>query len=311
MTFHYPAVFWTFVLVPVTLIAYAYWQRRRLTYRRAWTSDDMMPNVMQHRAGLRRHIPPLLYLLGLVSLLVAMARPEAVLALQRREGTVVVVMDSSNSMLAEDMEPNRLEAGRRAAIRLLDGLPENFRVGVVAFAGRAQVLSRPTVDRRALQRALREIRTASGTAIGDGLAAALAMRPQTPPLDGPPLAVVLLSDGNNTTGARGPIEIARRATRLEIPIHAVILGDPGAPAGARGDPRPPSARTLEAIAEATQGRLFSAASSGDLEQIYSDIGTTVSTVREQQEITVFFVGAAAALLLTAAGLSVLWFRRLP
>jgi len=91
----------------------------------------------------------------------------------------------------------------------------------------------------------------------------------------------------------------------------VTLGDPGAPAAARGEPRPPSERTLEAIARLTAGRLFSATSSGDLEQIYADIGTTVSTARELQEITVVFVGAAAALLLAAAGISVIWFRRVP
>lgn len=302
---------WAFLAVPVALIAYLDWQRRRLSYRRTWASDAMSPNVMPRPVGARRHVPPALYLLGLASLLVALARPEAALAVQRKEGIVVVVMDSSNSMLAEDMEPNRLEAGRRAAARLLDGLPAKYRVGVVAFAGRAQVLSRPTVDRVALKRALDGIRTASGTAIGEGLAKALAMRPDEAPLDGPPLAVVLLSDGNNTTGAHQPQEVARQAERLEIPIHAVTLGDPAAPPGAPGEPRPPDERTLEAIAEATEGRLFSATTSGDLAQIYADIGTTISTVREPQEITVMFVGAAAALLLAAAGLSVIWFRRLP
>ena len=311
MTFKYPTMLWAFVAVPVVLIAYFSWQRRRVTYHRAWASDAMAPNVMPRAAGQRRHVPPLLYLLGLVSLLVALARPEAALALQREEGTVVVVMDSSNSMLAEDIVPNRLEAGRRAAIRLLVGLPGKFRVGVVAFSGRAQILSRPTVDRAAVERALDGIGTASGTAIGEGLAKALTMVPETPPNEGPPLAVVLLSDGNNTTGARGPLEIARTAGRLNIPIHAVTLGDPGAPAAARGEPRPPSERTLEAIARLTAGRLFSATSSGDLEQIYADIGTTVSTARELQEITVVFVGAAAALLLAAAGISVIWFRRVP
>lgn len=311
MSFQWPAMLWAFLAVPVAAIAYLGWQRRRLYYRRAWASDAMSPNAMQRPPGRWRHVPPVLYLLGLMSLLVALARPEAALAVQREEGIVVVVMDSSNSMLARDVEPNRLEAGRRAAVRLLAELPARYRVGVVAFAGRAQVLSRPTVDRAALERALNEIKTASGTAIGEGLAKALAMRPDEPPREGPPLAVVLLSDGNNTTGARGPQEIARRARRLEIPIHAVTLGDPATPPGPQGQPRPPSESTLEAIAEATEGRMFSATSSGGLAQIYADIGTTISTVREPQELTVMFVGAAAAFLLAGAGLSVIWFRRLP
>ena len=311
MSFQWPAMLWAFPAVPAAAIAYLAWQRRRLYYRRTWASDAMSSNVMQRPAGSWRHVPPALYLLGLVSLLVALARPEAALAVQREEGTVVVVMDSSNSMLAGDVEPNRLEAGRRAAVRLLDELPAKFRVGVVAFAGRAQVLSRPTVDRVALKRALDAVKTASGTAIGEGLAKALAMRPDEPPLEGPPLAVVLLSDGNNTTGARGPQEVARRARRLEIPIHAVTLGDPAAPPGAQGGPRPPSERTLGAIAQATEGRLFSATTSGGLAEIYADIGTTISTVREAQEITVMFVGAGAAFLLATAGLSVIWFGRLP
>lgn len=311
MSFRWPVMLWALLTVPVAFTGYLAWQRRRLAYRRTWVSDAMGPNVMRRRAGPRRHVPPALYLLGLAALLAALARPEAALAVQREEGVVVVVMDSSNSMLAEDIEPNRLEAGRRAAARLLDGLPAKFRVGVVSFAGRARILSRPTVDRPAVERALDGIRTASGTAIGDGLSKALTMRPEEPPVDGPPLAVVLLSDGNNTTGAHGPQEVARRAKRLGIPVHAVTLGDPAGPPGAPGGPRPPSERTLKAIAETTRGRLFSAGSSGDLAQIYADIGTTVSTVRESHEITVVFVGAAAALLLAAAGLSVFWFRRLP
>lgn len=310
MSFQLPAMLWGLVAVPVVLAAYLAWQRRRVAYRRAWATEAMVPNVVQ-RPGPWRHIPPALYLLGLASLLVGLARPEAALAVQRKEGIVVVAMDSSNSMLADDIRPNRLEAGRRAAERLLDGLPSRFRVGVVAFAGRAQILSQPTTDHAAVRRALGRLRTGPGTAIGDGLAKALTMRPEREPHDGPPLAVVLLSDGNNTTGERQPQAVAGQAQRLGIPIHAVTLGNSDAPPGAQGGPRPPSEKTLRAIAEATRGRLFSASSGDDLGQIYADIGTTISTVRAPQEITVVFVGAAAALLLAAAGLSVIWFHRLP
>ena len=311
MRFQLPAMLWGLVAVPVALCAYLVWQRRRVAYRRAWATDAMGPNVVRRPAGWWRHVPPALYLLGLAALVVGLARPEAALAVQREEGIVVMAMDSSNSMLADDIRPNRLEAGRRAARRLVEGLPARFRVGVVAFSGRAQILSRPTVDRVAIGLALDGLRTGSGTAIGDGLAKALTMRPAAEPRDGAPLALVLLSDGNNTTGVTDPHEVARRAKRLGIPIHAVTLGNPAASRGATGGPRPPDEATLAAIAEATEGRLFAATSQGDLARIYADIGTTIATVREQQEITVMFVGAAAALLLAAAGLSVVWFRRLP
>jgi Ca-activated chloride channel family protein len=210
-------------------------------------------------------------------------------------------------MRAGDVAPSRLEAAIDSVRLLLRELPDRYPVGLVGFSNRAKILSVPTSDRVAVTRALESIELEQGTAIGDGLMRARDLA--TAPRERAPTVAILLSDGNNTTGQTDPLEAARALRQSRIVVHSVVVGRPQRTP--RTGPRPSNDALLKDVAETTGGRFFAAASGGDLDAAYRDLGSRISTVRQQTEITAAFVGAAAVLLLCGAGLSLLWFNRLP
>jgi Ca-activated chloride channel family protein len=342
MTFLSPEMLWGLLLVPAALALYVVAQRRRMRFAVRFTNLDLLANVVHRSPGWRRHLPTLFYLGALAALVFGLARPEATVLVPREQATVMLVIDVSGSMNATDVAPTRLLAAKRAAQSFLDQLPREFRVGVVSFAASAQTQSEPTRDRAAVRRVLQLLDANGGTAMGDGLERALDVRraagaPQ-PPSSSPtpsdaapsaapvpatddqlPLAVVLLSDGANTSGATEPLEAADNARELGVPVFTIALGTaegtitvPGGTRGAlRTMPVPPDPETLRQIAEITGGGFFEAPTESDLRAVYNDLGSRIGFVEELQEITVLFAGLGLVLIVLGGGLAVLWFNRLP
>jgi Ca-activated chloride channel family protein len=216
-------------------------------------------------------------------------------------------------MMAEDVEPSRLDAARSAAQRFLDEVPDEARVGAVAFSTDPHTIEPPTDDRGKVEDVLDSLNADGGTATGDALAAALGLVDNGPAAKRPPAAIVLLSDGETTIG-RDPIPVARAARRLHIPIHTVALGTSDAtirtPTGSL-IPVDPDPETMRRIAEASGGRAFQAENADDVSRIYEALGSRVATKKEQREITVAFAASGGLLLAAAAAVGLRATARLP
>lgn len=303
VSFESPSALWVLAALPLLLVAYLVFQTRRNRRAEPFATAPMMPNVVPASPRWRRYVPLALYLLGLAVLILAVARPQRAMSVPRERATVVLAIDSSRSMEAVDVPPTRIEAARSAARSFLDDLPSKFQVGIVSFARRARILSRPTVDRVALGFALDSLETKPGTAIGDGIMSALDSRPEGRDV---PLVVVLLSDGDNTTGT-DPLEAAERAAGMNVKVFTIAFGGD---APGTGVP-PPDDGTLRQVAEATGASFFDAPTAADLHDVYKDLGSSITIVREKREVTTSFIGAGAILLLLGGGASALWFNRLP
>jgi Ca-activated chloride channel family protein len=267
MSFREPVMLAGLILIPLAAMAYLSMQRRRRREAATFANPALLPNLVTARPGWRRHIPPLLVLLALATLVVALARPQRTVAAPQRAATVMMVTDISGSMNANDVEPDRLTAAVRAAKRLTDELPDTFRLGMVTFADYAQVQSPPTTDRGPVRAALDRLQAEGGTAMAVGLQRAIELaRTPVPDERGTgtrrlPSVLVLLSDGKDTQSSISPLEVAREAQRLKIPIFAIALGKPTGDVEVRdqfgGIQRihvPPDSATLREIALRTGGR---------------------------------------------------------
>jgi Ca-activated chloride channel homolog len=320
MSFASPFILWGLLLLPVALIAYWLVQWRRIKYAARFTNLDLLANVVDATPGRRRHLPALLALAALAALIVAMARPQTVVAVPRDDATVVLTMDSSASMTATDVPPTRLDAAKSAASSFLDRLPERFRVGLVSFSSTVSVLEEPTEDRDAVRTSLDSLEGDVGTALGDAILASvdLAPTPEEREQSGKPLfAVLLLSDGANSTGSE-PLAILDEAKEAGVPIYTIALGTPDGTVEITNDygetqtyDVPPDPETLKRVAEETGGRFFEAPTEADLEAVYEEIGSQVSYEDEERELTAAFAGAGAVFLLIGVSLSALWFGRIP
>jgi Ca-activated chloride channel family protein len=336
MTFATPLALLALLLIPLVILALVLARRRRIRYAIRYPALDVLAGVVEReRRG--RWIPAALLVLALTALLLGAARPMARVPVPRDEATVMLVLDVSGSMNADDVEPTRMEAAQRAASRFLDRLPARFQVGLVIFSSEAETLVPPTTDREAVRSALGTLNANGGTAMGDGLARALdvieAARqeasnggagagggppttadPTTPaPTDPnaqqpavPPAVTLLLSDGANSAGG-DPFIQAERARQLRVPVYTIALGtaggvlrQPNAFGGTRIQPVPPDPDSLARIAETSNGRFFEAPSSQNLTAVYDSLGSRIGFRMEEREVTVAFT-AAGLLLLAAAG----------
>ena len=322
MSFATPLVLWGLLLIPLGLIAYWLVQRRRSKYAARFTNLDLLVNVVDATPGRRRHLPALLALAALAALIVAMARPQKVVAVPREDATVVLTMDSSASMKATDVAPSRLDAAKSAATTFLDDVPDRFRVGLVSFSSAVRVLEEPTDDRDAVRSSLDSIQGDIGTALGDAIEASVALADNPNATEDnvgekPLFAVLLLSDGANTTGSE-PLAVVDEANEAGVPIYTIALGTPSGTVDVTDDYGetqtvnvPPDPATLKQIADETGGRFFEAPTEADLQAVYEEIGSQVSWENDERELTAAFAGAGAVFLLLGASLSALWFGRIP
>ena len=251
MTFADPYLLIALVAIPVALVAYVVFARRGRRAARAAANPALWPNLMARRPGWRRHVPPVLLLLALASLLVGVARPQALMASDQKQTTVVLAVDSSNSMAAKDVNPSRIAAARAAARELIKGLPKNARLGLVSFARDVRVLQAPTDNRAAFSNALAHLTLRGGTTLGTAIDRSVAsLRASHPALKG--RAIIVISDGKSTEGTRSPIAAARAAKAAGVRVFTVSLGTAGGtvngerPAGRRAArPDDAAARRLD------------------------------------------------------------------
>jgi Ca-activated chloride channel family protein len=289
VSFASPTLLIGLVLIPIAVALYVRSERRPQSFAPA----KLLPSVAPNRAGRRRHAAILGYGLALGALLVALAKPQATVAVPTEQARVMIVTDRSGSMLAEDVAPNRLAAAKRAAATFLDAVPDEVRVGAVAFNQEPNVLQSPTRDHDAVREALESIRAAGTTATGDAITAAL------DGLEGEaPAAIVLLSDGKSVRGS-DPVQAAQEAREREIPIYTVALGTAQGTIDG-GEPVPPDPQTLAEIAELTGGRAFAAGDVEALDQVYERLGSQVATEKRKREVTSLFAGGALALMVLSA-----------
>ena len=317
MTFTWPLALVALAAIPVLVALYLDRDRRRVAAQAEFGNPDLLPNVVDREPGRLRYLPPLIMLVALVFLIVGVARPHATVSVPREEATIVLAMDVSRSMKANDVEPTRLDAARTAAKTFLDEVPEKFRVGVVSFATRAAVGVAPTEDRELVVTALDTLAPGEGTAIGDAVALSLRVgQPQGENVEAPPRAIVIMSDGARDGGQVEPAEAAQQAKRQGVPVHTVLVGTPEGvveeelTGGFRRIIRvPPNPETLEQVAATSGGTFFQAPDAEGLQQVYEELGSRLGTREEDREITDVFAAIAIALLLAAATISVFLLRR--
>jgi Ca-activated chloride channel family protein len=322
VSFASPLYLLALALVPVALAAHIAARRRARRYAVRFPGVATLAPLLPRASAWRRRLPLALFLSALAALGLALARPHATVAVPQEQASIVLVTDVSRSMLAEDVDPSRLEAARSAAQRFLKEVPDAARVGAVAFSTEPHTLEPPTDDRAEVEALIDNLSADGGTATGDALVAALEMvndeqqddEGDRPNRRGrPPAAILLLSDGETTTG-RDPTDVARVARHQNIPIHTVALGTRGAtietPTGAT-IPVPPDPETMREIAEISGGRAFQAEDADDLSRIYESLGSRVATKTEEREITVAFAASGGLLLLAAAALGLRGTARLP
>jgi len=313
--------YWLLALLALPLLVGAYVLRegRRRQGATVWTTPALLPNLVDRSPGVRRHLSPVLLLVGLAAMIVGLARPHATLTVRREEATVLLAMDVSRSMGATDISPTRLQAAKTAALHFVSKVPDKYRIGAVSFSTRAQVAVAPTVDRRLTRAAIEDLHTGEGTAIGDAvaLAASLGKRQHVGGVV-PPTSVLLISDGARDGGRRTPIAAARQARAMHVPVYTILLGTPNGvvhhtlPGGYTETIRvPPSAQTLQLIARTSGGEFFTASNDKRLDEVYDGLRSRLGHKRQSREVTDLFAGGAAVFLLVAGTLSAFWFRRVP
>ena len=313
MTFAWPPALLGLALVPAFGALYVFQQRRRKRYAARFTNLALLREVAGPGPGVRRHIPPAFFLAGLAALLVSLARPSMVMAVPRDQASLMLVLDVSGSMNAQDLQPTRLGAAQQAAKQLVSGLPSGAQVGVVAFSDQAYVVDPLSPDTTAAQRALDALRANGGTAIGDGLNLALdqlAQRPTDAQGERGPAEVVLLSDGESNLGMP-PATAAARAAQEGVRVDTIGIGTRGQRVLLDQRARVGlDETTLQSIASTTGGKYYYAADAGQLSQIYAQLGSDILWVKEPTEVTFLASGIGAALVTVAAGLALFWFGRL-
>jgi Ca-activated chloride channel family protein len=329
MSFLLPQALLALLLVPLLLAAYIVMQRRRRRYALRYASVGLVRQAVGRGPGIRRHIPPALFLLAVAALALALARPRMSVPVPQDTGTVILAIDVSGSMQATDVSPDRMQATKDAAERFVRRQPRGVEIGVVSFSDSAALVQAPTDDKDDVLSAIRRLRPMAGTNIGGGLQAALdaiaqsadgARLTATPTpgaaqaeVDVPPASIVLVSDGESNTGPP-PLEVAQQAAEAGVKVYTIGIGTAqGLQLRIRGQSvfTRLDEPTLRGMAEATGGRYLSAQDESQLAAVYDDLSHEQRIEREQIEVT--FLAAAGALLFSVAGaaLSLLWFNRLP
>jgi Ca-activated chloride channel family protein len=313
VSFQTPLALLTLLAIPAGVAAFLLWRRR--AGRRAVPFPDL--DVIAAAAPpprLRRHAPLVLAVLGLAGIGFALARPEVARTVPRDRATIMLAIDISRSMMADDVEPYRLRAAQDAALRFADRVPRQFEVGLVSFSGGASVLLQPSTDRFALKQAIESLVPEGATAIGDAVLASLeairATQPGATTLQS--ARILLLSDGKNTNGASVP-EAAQAARALGVPVYTVALGTPDGfvVSGGGITPVPPDPEALAALAEATGGTAYESRAADSVSKIYERLGTFIGTRRVEDEVTAWPAGIAALLLLLAGAAAWRFGPRLP
>ena len=348
-SFLWPEFLWLLLLLPLLVLIYVWLLQRKKKIALRYASLSIVREAMGKGQSFRRHIPPLLFLMSLATMLVASARPSAVVSLPSQRETIMLAMDVSGSMRATDVLPNRLVASQNAAKAFLADLPRGVRVGIVAFAGTAAVVQPPTLSREDLVTAIDKFQLQRGTAIGNGIVVSLSelfpdagidlasmqygrertrgtsidqasKDDKTGKKDFVPVApgsytsaaIILLTDGQRTTGVDS-LEAAKAAADRGVRVYTVGIGTiDGETIGFEGWSMRVKLdeETLKGIARATQAEYFYAGTAADLKKVYETLSSRMALEKKETEIAGLVALFAAALALLSAGLSLAWFNRI-
>jgi Ca-activated chloride channel homolog len=329
--FLWPEALWLLALLPLLALGYAAAVRRRRAAAQRIAGLAMLAEAARGTKPWKQHVAPALYLVALAVLIVASARPTALITLPSQQRTLILAIDVSLSMRASDVLPSRLAAAQAAARDFIREQPSDVRIGIVSFAGTAALVQAPTRDKEALGAAIDRLQLDRHTAIGSGIIAALATlypddgleledfvlgprsaKPKAPrefrhvaPGSNPNAAIILLTDGRRTIGPM-PLDAARLAAERGVRIFTVGFGSvQGGPVAFEGYSiyMMYDEETLKAIAELTRAEYFHAASAEELRTIYGALTSRFVMEQAETEITAFFAIAAALLVLAAAGVS--------
>jgi len=315
MTFLEPQRLWWLLLVVALVAAYVFAQTRRREYTMRFTNLALLDQVAPHRPDVRRHVPAVLFTVTIGVLIASMALPAMPVQQPRERATIMVAVDVSLSMAANDIDPNRLEAAKKSAQGFVETLPDRFNVGLVAFSSTATVVSSPTHDHQAVIGSIENLQLGPGTAIGEGVFASLesiSSFDEDADVDPPPSAIVLLSDGENTSG-RDISQAVAVAAEQEVPVSTIAFGTGAAMIEIDGYQVPADIdkEALRGLASDTGGHFYEAESETELDEVYEDIGSSLGTELVHEEIVTRFVLAAIVLAMATAVTSLLWFQRLP
>jgi Ca-activated chloride channel family protein len=336
---------WLLLALPVMVGLYVLLLRRKKKMAVRYASLSIVKEAMGAGQQVRRHIPPALFLLAMAAILLATARPVAVVTLPSNQQTIILAMDVSGSMRATDVQPNRLVAAQNAAKAFIGELPRHVKVGIVAFAGSAQVAQLPTVNREDLVTAIDRFQLQRATATGNAIVISLATlfpdagidlqslqggrdrqrgfaidaekkekKEFTPVAPGSysSAAIIMLTDGQRTTGV-DPLEAAKMASERGIRVYTVGIGTvDGETIGFEGWSMRVrlDEETLKAIAQKTQAEYFYAGTAQDLKKVYETLSSKLTVEKKETEVSALLAMVAAALAVMSAGLSLLWFNRI-
>lgn len=345
MHFLWPQYLWLMAALPLLVVLYIWLLRRKRKMAVRYASLSIVKEAMGAGQQLRRHIPPVLFLLALAAMLLAAARPVAVITLPSNQQTIILAMDVSGSMRATDVQPNRLVAAQNAAKAFIAELPRNVKVGIVAFAGSAQVAQLPTVNREDLVTAIDRFQLQRATATGNAIVISLATlfpddgidlqamqngrdrqrgfsidgekkekkeRAPVAPGSFTSAAIIMLTDGQRTTGV-DPLEAAKLAADRGIRVYTVGIGTvDGETIGFEGWSMRVrlDEETLKAIANKTSAEYFYAGTAQDLKKVYEALSSKLTVEKKETEVSALLALGAAVLTLLSAGLSLLWFNRI-
>jgi Ca-activated chloride channel homolog len=329
MHFLAPAWLWTLLLVPVLIAGYVLLLQRRARQQVDLGTMGLTQTQRGRPIGRRRHVPAVLFLVGVIILFVALARPEVELDHPRREGTVVLAFDVSASMRADDLAPTRMQAAKRAARTFVNNQPGSIRIGVVSFSNASFVVQPPTRVKADVLEAINRLVPNGGTSVGQGILASLnAIAGEPIPIDAEALAAgapqpsvkflgasaaVMLTDGEDTSRL-DPLAVAQIAAQSGVRIYPIGVGSAegtvvevdGFSVATRLDEG-----LLREVAQQTNGTYFRAQNAAQLSKIYDGIDLQLTTQGEMTEVTSILAGVALLFLLAGGALSMLWLGRAP
>lgn len=340
MTWLWPGFLFLLTLLPLMVAAYLWVLRRRRRFAVRYSSLSLVREALPRYSRLRRHLPFALLLLGLASLMIAMSRPVAVVSVPTSQTTIILAIDVSRSMLSNDIQPSRLDAAEAAALSFVQRQKPGTQIGIVAFAGFAELVQPPTTDRKALEDAITSLTVGRGTAIGSGILKSIdviaeidpdvapSVHEEAPGAAPPPVPkgayvpeiIVLLTDGVSFIGPE-PVDAAQQASDRGIQIYPIGFGtengsdslDPygqqfGGGFGGFGGRfrRGIDEETLKKVAEMTGGTYYAAESANELLDVFQNLPTHLITRHETTELSVVFTALGALLAAAAVGLSLLW-----
>lgn len=316
LTVNQPQAFWLLLIPALLLTGYVLFQMRRKHYAVRFTNLALLNRVAPKRPGWRRHVPAGLFLLALASVTIALAQPYLPVNRGVNRTTIMLALDVSGSMNADDVSPTRIDAVKSAADQFIQSVPPDINVGLVSFSSNAALDVPPTTDHAQVQDGVDTLNAFGGTAIGEAIFTclqAISQLPKSPDGSPAPARIVLMSDGSTNTG-RSNEEAAQAARDQGVPVWTIAYGtDHGTITLPSGDPVsvPVDKAALGQIASETGGKSFTADSAEQITQVYQDIGRSLGYKVEKADISAWFVAVGFALLCLAGIGSLAWSSRLP